>query len=70
MIEDFRKPINIRSFYKKTNIAFNFSCYEEPLEYMITVFSEEAENTKTKQLPLHELCQLVRKELQSVIKSL
>ncbi len=70
MIEDIRKPINVKRFYNHNNIAFNVSCYEKPLEDMITAFSEEAENKKIKQLPLTELCQLVKEELESVMKSL
>lgn len=70
MIEDIRKPINVKRFYNQNNIAFNISCYEKPLEDMITAFSEEAENIQIRQLPLNELCQLVKEELESVMKSI
>lgn len=70
MIEDIRKPINVKRFYHQNNVAFNVSCYEKPLEDMIEAFSEEIESTKIKQLPLTELCQLVKEELEVVMKNL
>ena len=70
MIEDIRKPININSFYDENKFAFNFSCYEKTLEDLITAFSEETEKTNIKQLPLSELCQLVKEELKSAMRSI